>query len=214
MFFPRFIRWLSGLPAAYALGLLWWGEITILLCSLAGGYLLSVYLFDNLTGSRQNYLFILAILTYLVVFYFGHFTFAKNSQLMEALLHIHRLGGVARIEKLALDEQNMLLKDTSETVKKFYPFAPPERIRASAGAFRIRYFIVLPTFIFLYLLGFTSTIYRIFTHQILSWEPGYLVLPALASAIVGCLCFGFLMPALPGYVSVRGLLGQKTQEGE
>jgi len=217
MFFSRMIKWFAGLPGPYALGLLWWGEATILLCSLAGGHLLSTYLFENLSPTRQQMLFALALLTWFLVFYLMHTTFGKTSQMMEALIDIHRQGGLRRVESLlSLERQKrtQLKGKGGESEPLFDPFKPPERVRASAEVFRIRYFVVLPTSLVLYLLGFASTIYRIFARQILTWEPGYLVLPAAATAVVGCACFWLLMPLLPGYVSVRGLLGHKRSQGE
>src|SRR4030042_3906949 len=105
MFFPRFIKWLARLPAAYALGLLWWGEGTVVFFTLAGGYLLSAWLFEHIRVSLRILLFPAALLTFLVVFYVLHFTFVKVSQLMEALVHIHRLGGLGRVEHLLAPER-------------------------------------------------------------------------------------------------------------
>jgi hypothetical protein len=213
MRFRRLIRWLGGLPPSYALGVLWWGESTVLLCSLAGGYLLSAYLFDNLKPSWQSWLFPLALVTWLVVFYVQHTAFAWNSALMEGLVNIHRLGGIRRVDLLLARERDE--RGEGEEGKGLKdPFAPPERIRASAESFKVRYFVVLPSAFVLYLLGFASTIYRIFARQVHAWEPGVLVLPALAAALVACVCYWLLMPMLPGYISVRGLLWPGKSEGE
>jgi hypothetical protein len=219
MFFPRFIKWLSRLPAAYALGIIWWGEVTIFLCSIAGGHLLSAFLFRAVKLRFEDWLFPGALLTYFFVIYLILFEFGKASQLMEALLHIHRMGGPKVVDGLRKDAIADLIdrkgvdpvQASSDT---FDPYAPPERIRASAGAFRIRYFIVLPTALVLYLMSFASTIYRIFVRQIQTWEPSHLVVPALAAAIVGGLCFWFLMPWLPGHVSMGRLLAGGPSGGD
>ena len=214
MVYPRFIKWLANLPPPFALGLLWWGEVTILLCSLAGGYLFSGWLFENLRPSLHQWLFVYYLIIWLVVFYVMHLTFSKNSLFLESLIHIHRLGGPSLAESLLL-RMKMDAEITPESEKKSEnedfsdPFSPPSRIRASADTFRIRYFIILPTALVLYLLAFTSKIYILFTHQIQTWEPGLLVFPALASAIVASWCFWNLLPLLPGYVSVRKLIGNK-----
>jgi len=225
MIFPRFIRWLSELPPPFALGLLWWGEITVCLCSLSGGYFLSVFLIENLKPSYQLLLFPLALIIYLLVFYILHLIFTYISLLMEGLVHIHRLGGKRRAKELSkearrlktLTEDKVSYDPWGEPVEDeplIDPFAEPPKIRASAEQFKIRYFIILPATLVLYLLSFAVTIYRIFTRQIQTWEPGHLVLPALTTAAVGCLCYWLLMPALPGYVSVRKLIGNKTLEGD
>jgi hypothetical protein len=219
MFFPNFIKWLARNPAPFALGVLWWGESTIVLCTLTGSYLLSSFLFNNLKPSMQPWLFPLALLTYFFVSYVLHFTFGLNSQLMEGLINIHRLGGLRRAELLTIEEksQEKDYRDPASNInkpEKHELFSAPQRIRASAEAFKIRYFIILPSVIVLYLLSFTSTIYRIFAHQIQTWEPGWLLLPALAFAVIACLCFWLLQPWLPGYVSVRKLIGFKKPEGE
>jgi len=218
MLFPTFIKWLAKLPASYALGLLWWAEITVILCSLAGGYLFSAYLFDYMPVANQKWLFAIALLTYLVVYYFIHLVFTKISQLKEMLIDIHRRGGLIYVESLIRKEriEKIHVETAGGESEREIPdiSKAPGRISASADAFRFRYFVVLPSALALYLLGFTSTIYRIFTRQILTWEPGYLVVPALATAIIGCLCFVFIMPLLPGYVSIRKLIGYKTREGE
>jgi hypothetical protein len=73
---------------------------------------------------------------------------------------------------------------------------------------------VLPTAAILYLFGFASTIYRIFTRQMLAWGPGQIVVPVLAAVAVSTMCYWYLMPHLPGYVSVRRMLGYKPPEGE
>jgi hypothetical protein len=147
-----------------------------------------------------------------------HTAFGKVSQLMEALVHIHRLGGLARLERLRREHLPEGAEgDGKEGDKEAVPddpLAAPERIRASAEAFRLRYFIVLPTAIFLYLGSFASTIYKIFAHQIETWEPGLLLIPMLAIVGVACLCFWLLIPHLPGYVSVRRLLGHRPPQGD
>jgi uncharacterized membrane protein YqhA len=211
MFFPRFIKWLARLPAPYALGLLWWAEATIILCSLAGGWLMSVWLFDHIKPSLRILLFPIALVTYFLIFYLLHFTFSKVSELMEALMHIHRIGGPIQVERLLSRERAMRQEEVEEGEMPD-PYEPPERIRASAEQFKIRYFVVLPTALVLYLLSFASTIYRIFARQFQTWEPGLLVAHAFASVIVACVCYWLLMPSLPGYVSVRRLLGQKKPE--
>jgi hypothetical protein len=222
MFFPRFIKWLAGLPAPYGLALLWWIEVTVLLCSLAGGYFLSGFLFENIAPRYQDWLFPAALVTYLLVFYIIHFEFGKISQLMEALMHIHRMGGLPRIERLRQEELKEIarMKDSGgesegKTEKDIYdPLEPPRRIRASAQVFQTRYFVVLPSAFLLYLLSFAGTIYRIFTRQIQSWDPAGLALPVLAAVAVACACYWLLMPWLPGYVSVRSLLGHKPVGGD
>jgi hypothetical protein len=165
------------------------------MCSLAGGYLLSLWLFGNLRPSHQQWLFVLALLTYFLVFYIIHFAFSRNSQMMESLIHIHRHGGLECLEFLHRHEK----KSVDGT---------------SAGSFKIRYFIMLPTMLVLYLLAFTSTIYNLFARQIQTWDPGMLVLLVFAAAIVSSLCFWQLMPFLPGYVSVRKLIGFQKVTGE
>lgn len=219
MLYPRIIRWLAKLPPPFALGLLWWGEITAVVCSLAGGYLLSQWLFGNLRPSLQQWLFVLALLTYFLVFYILHFAFSRNSQMMESLIQIHRHGGLECLELLLRHEKksgngNGSSENQGDKEVKYDPLEPPLKIRASAESFKIRYFIVLPTMLALYLLAFMSTIYILFARQIQTWDPGLLVLPTLATAIVGSLCFWQLMPVLPGYVSVRKLIGFKKVTGE
>jgi len=224
MFYNRTIRWLVKFPAPYALGLLWWLEVTVLMCSIAGASLWSNFLFLNIKISREAWLFPLAQATYLLVFYILHFEFARTSQLMESLMHIHRMGGAElmdRLYKLALKESKEAQKEAPLGEKEVPskpeipdPFRAPDRIRASAGPFRIRYFIVLPTAAILYLFGFASTIYRIFARQLLAWDPGQVVVPALAAVAVSTACYWYLMPYLPGYVSVRRMLGYKPPEGE
>jgi len=211
MFFPRFIKWLARLPAPYALGLLWWAEATIILCSLAGSWLISLWLFDHIRPSLRILLFPIALVTYLLVFYILHFTFSKVSQLMEALMHIHRLGGLIQVNRMLAREKADRMEDDEKLSGEEMPdpFAPPARIRASAEPFKIRYFIVLSTTLVLYLMSFASTIYRIFARQFQTWETGLLVVHALVTVAVGCVCFWLLMPSLPGYVSVREMLGQK-----
>lgn len=214
MFFPRFIKWLVGLPAPYGLGLLWWGEVTILLCSLIGVYLLSNWGLEKVLPKYEGWLFPGALLAYLVIFYIIHFEFGKVSQLMESLMHIHRMGGLLRIERLRAEVENSGEVDTETgdddgKVQKYDPLAPPDRIRASAQVFQIRYFVVLPTALLLYLLSFAGTIYRLFTRQILAWEPAGLAMSALGAVIVACLCYWLLMPNFPGYVSIRQLLEEK-----
>jgi len=213
MYFRRLIRWLAGLPPPYALGILWWGESTVLLCSLAGGFLLSAYLFNNLKPSWQSWLFPLALLTWLIVFYVLHTAFAWNSLLMEGLVNIHRLGGIRRVDLLLARERDER-REGDEGEELVDPFAPPDRIRASSESFKLRYFVVMPSALVLYLLGFASTIYRIFARQVHAWEPGMLILPALAATLVACMCFWFLMPMLPGYISVRRLFWRRKSEGE
>ena len=219
MFFSRLIRWLSGFPAPYALGLLWWLEVTVLMCAIAGGYFLSNFLFENVKARWEYWLFPLAQITYLLVFYIMHFEFTRTSQLMEALMHIHRMGGrelVDHLHKTAIEESDIRTRQDGEHEmdKIPNPFSPPLRIRASAGPFRIRYFIVLPTAAILYLISFASTIYRIFTRQIQSWDPGYVIMPALIAVALSAVCFWLLMPYVPGYVGLRRLLGHKPHEGE
>jgi len=211
MFFPRFIKWLARLPAPYALGLLWWAEVTIILCSLAGGWLISDWLFNHIRPSLRILLFPIGLVTYFFIFYLLHFTFSKVSELMEALMHIHRLGGPVMAKKL-LAREKAAKEGEEEAVEDMEipdPYSPPERIRASAEPFKIRYFIVLPTALVLYLMSFASTIYRIFARQFQTWETGLLVTHAFVTVLIGCICFWLLMPSLPGYVSVRCLLGQK-----
>ncbi|MFH1676100.1 MAG: hypothetical protein ABIC40_03660 [bacterium] len=218
MFFPRLIRRLTDFPAFYALGLLWCGEITVLLCSISGGYFLSRFLFEALKKNNESLLFPAALVTYFIVFYAIHWSFGFNSQLMESLIFIHRSGGIGRfltlrkksvigIEKSPEDESQEEKEDEID------PLKPPERIRASAQVFKIRYFIVLPASLVLYLLGFVSTIYSIFTRQIETWDSKSLAFPALTAFVVGTVCFWLLMPHMPGYVSVRRLLGQKPHGG-
>ena len=214
MFFPRFIKWLARLPAPYALGLLWWAEVTIILCSLAGGWLISDWLFNHIRPSLRILLLPIALVTYFLIFYLLHFTFSKVSELMEALMHIHRLGGPVQAERL-LEREKAAWEEEPEAVEEDGlpdPYGPPERIRASAEPFKIRYFIVLPSVLVLYLMSFASTIYRIFARQFQTWETGLLVAHAFAIVIIACICFWLLMPSLPGYVSVRRLLGQKKPE--
>lgn len=213
MFFPRFIKWLARLPAPYALGLLWWAEVTIILCALAGGWLISDWLFNHIRPSLRILLFPIALVTFFFIFYLLHFTFSKISELMEALMHIHRLGGPVMAERLVVREKTGREAEQDKAEEDIPdPFDPPERIRASAEPFKIRYFVVLPTALVLYLMSFASTIYRIFARQFQTWEAGLLVGHAFAIVIVACLCFWLLMPSLPGYVSVRRLLGQKKPE--
>ncbi len=219
MFFSRLIRWLAGLPAPYALGLLWWGEVTVLFFTMAGGHTLSGFVYEELAIRWENWLFPIALVTYLLMFFVIHREFGKISQLMEAVIHIHRMGGLERIERLRQEEMRQRkpekLKENEEAGEEIFdPLAPPERIRASAEAFKIRYFVVLPVAFLLYLMSFTSTIYKIFTRQVLKWDPSSLAIPALAAVAVACLCFWLLMPHLPGYVSVRILLGHKSREGD
>ena len=207
------------LPAPYALGLLWWGKVTIFLCSIVGGHLFSIFLFVAMKVRFEDWLFTSGLLTYFLIFYLIYFEFGKNSQLMEALLHIHRMGGPSRVETLRKEaiEQAMEEKgiDAVEAGKEIFdPYAEPGRIRASANAFRIRYFIVFPTALVLYLLSFASTIYRIFARQIATWEPSHLVVPAFATAIVAGVCYWLLMPYLPGYVNLKKLLGGEPSEGD
>lgn len=219
MVYPRIIRWLAKLPPPFALGLLWWGETTAVVCFLAGGYLLSHWLFGNPLPSLRQWLFVLDLLTYFLVFYIIHFAFSRNSQMMESLIHIHRHGGLECLELLIRHEKksgngNGSSENQGKIEVSYDPLEPPVKIRASAGSFKIRYFIVLPTLLVLYLLAFTSTIYILFARQIQTWDPGLLVLIALATAIVSSLCFWQLMPVLPGYVSVRKLVGFKKGTGE
>ena len=210
MLYPRFIKWLADLPPTYALGLLWWGESTILLCSFAGGYFLSGWLFENLRPSLQQWLFIFYLIIWFIVFYIMHVTFSWISRFMESLLHIHRLGGTTVVNNiLRKQEMDKEPENSTENDRISDPYAPPVRIRASAESFKIRYFVILPTVLVLYLLAFTSKIYSLFARQIQTWEPGLLVLPALTSTIVVCWCFWRLMPMLPGYVSVRELISTK-----
>ncbi len=219
MLYPRIIRWLANLPPPFALGLLWWGEITAVMCSLAGGYLLSNWLFGNLRPSLHQWLFVLALLTYFLVFYIIHFAFSRNSQMMESLIHIHRHGGLECLEFLLRQEKksgdgNGSCENQGEIEASYDPLEPPLKIKASAESFKIRYFIMLPTILVLYLLAFTSTIYILFARQIQTWDPGLLVLVACTAAIVSSLCFWQLMPFLPGYVSVRKLIGFQKATGE
>ncbi len=219
MLYPRIIRWLAKLPPPFALGLLWWSEITAVMCSLAGGYLLSIWLFSNLRPSFQQWLFVLALLTYFLVFYILHFAFSRNSQMMESLIHIHRHGGLEHLEfvlgrEKRSEDGNGSCEDQGGKEANYDPLEPPMKIRASAGSFKIRYFIMLPTMLVLYLLAFTSTIYNLFARQIQTWDPGMLVLLTFAAAIVSLLCFWQLMPVLPGYVSVRKLIGFQKVTGE
>lgn len=217
MFFPRFIKWLSKLPPPYSLGLLWWGEATIYLTGIAGAYLLSGSIYDNIKPQYEQWLFLLELLIYFLVFYLMHFVFSKVSELMEALLNIHRQGGLIRIQRIMSEVSSD--PDGSDEVDykiepDFDPLKPPKRIRASAGPFKTRYFIVLPSAFLLYLLGFVSTIYKIFVLQVQTWEQDALILPALGSVIVACVCYLFLMPHLPGYVSVRNLIKGTDDQGE
>ncbi|MCX6647454.1 MAG: hypothetical protein NTY09_14005 [bacterium] len=219
MLYPRFIRWLSNLPPPFALGLLWWGETTILLCSLTGGYFFSSWLLENLRLSLQQWLFVFYLIIWFFVFYILHTSFSKNSQFFESLIHIHRLGGPIRVDaimlKLKIESKDVPEPDKPpENGELADPYMPPEKIRASAESFKIRYFIILPATLVLYLFAFTSKIYSLFAHQIQTWEPGLLVLPALVTAIVACWCFWRLIPILPGYVSVRKLIGHKKQTGD
>ncbi|HDS30110.1 MAG TPA: hypothetical protein ENN67_03615 [Firmicutes bacterium] len=219
MFFPRYIRRLADMPGPTGLALLWWSEVTVLLCALAAGYFFSSIVFEKLPPRYDSWLFAIALVTYLLVFYIIHFEFVKISQLMEALMHIHRMGGLARIERLrreeAIKKKGKGSDDENGTGKELYdPLKPPRRIRASGQVFKIRYFIVLPSAILLYLFCFTGNIYRIFTRQVLSWDPADLVFPALTAALVACVCFWLLMPHLPGYVSLRKLLGNVPEEGD
>jgi len=218
MFFRRLIRWLADLPAPFALGLLWWAEVTVLLCAMVGAGLLSDFLFDNAKARWENWLFPIALVTYFAVFYLLHFEYTGISLLMEGLVHIHRMGGRARVETLYREAKKKQEEEKSAGIEPsteaMDPYAPPRRIRASAGIFKLRYFIVLPTALVLYLLSFASTIYRIFARQIETWEPSYLVMPAFAMVFIGSFCYWFLMPHLPGYVSVRGLLASRSSEGE
>jgi len=214
MLYPRFIRWLSNLPPPYALGLLWWGESTILLCSLAGGYFLSGWLFENLRPSFQQWLFVFYLIIWFFVFYIFHTAFSQNSRFFESLIHIHRLGGPKLVDLKLLKlrkEQNVAAESekSPENDKFSDPYMPPVKIRASAESFKFRYFTILPASLVLYLLAFTSKIYTLFAHQIQTWEPGLLVLPALVTAIVACWCYWSLLPMLPGYISVRKLIGHK-----
>ncbi len=216
MFFPQAIKWLSRLPAPYALGLLWWGEATVLLCILTGGHLLSILLFEAMKRHYVDLLFPVALLVYLVVFYLLHLAFSWNSLLMEGLVNIHRQGGPDRVEGLRRMERARRLAEGEdpESEERFDPFGRPDRIRASAEAFKIRYFVVLPTALVLYLMSFASTIYRIFAYQVQAWNRGVLFFCALAAVGIGCLCFWLLMPHLPGYVSVRELIHPKRSRGD
>lgn len=213
------LKWLAAHPAPYALGLLWWGEATVILCSLSGGYILSSLLFTNIRVSMQSWLFPIAILTYLLVFFLLHKSFTLNSVLMEGLINIHRHGGLIRIEHL-LREESKLEKSNGDTkhsnieTPMINPLDCPLRISASAAPFRLRYFIVLPTVGILYLISFASTIYRIFARQIMTIEPGSLVMPAFGVASMLAVCFWLLMPAVPGYISVRKLIGFNKHKGE
>jgi hypothetical protein len=137
------------------------------------------------------------------------------SLLIEGLAIINRLGGPERAERLFILEKKKREEGAEgEEEPLVNPFSAPERIRASAEGFKRRYFILLPTALVLYLVSFTSTIYRIFARQILTWEPGYLVLPALGTAVLVVACFWFLMPYLPGNVSMLKLLGYREPEGD
>jgi hypothetical protein len=219
MFFKRLIRWLAGFPAPYALGLLWWVEVTVLMCTITGAYLLSNFIFENIKTSMELWLFPIEQVIYLVVFYIMHFEFTNTSLLMEALVHIERMGGRDLVDGLynkAIRDSEDLAKLNPGGKKEIIPnpFGPPDRIRASAGAFRIRYFIVLPTVAILYLLSFASTIYRIFARQIQTWEPSQAVFAALVAVAMSTICYWLLMSFLPGYVSVRRIIGHKPSEGE
>jgi hypothetical protein len=217
MFFPRTIRWLAGFPAPFALGILWWAEVTIDLCSITGGYFLSSFIYNNLPPRYDEMLFPLALLTFLLVFFFIYLAFGNISLLMEALLNIHRIGGKLKAEELhriALKEKDSGTLVEKSGTKINDPYGIPERIRASAGAFKIRYFIVFPTAVVLYLLIYASTIYRIFTRQIQSLDPGNLVLPALGVSIFATVCYWLLLPHVPGSVSVPALLGLNPKDRE
>ncbi len=214
MIYSRLIKWLSGLHGPVALGLLWWGEVCGIFIFLAVGYLLSGYILENIKPVYESWLFPSALIIYFIVLYSVWTIFTNISLVFEGLVHIQRLGGLDRILTIqageALEKRDPGLSgDEFEdgNIETYDPLVPPERIRASSGPFRIRYFIVLPTSLVLYLMGYTSTIYSIFTRQILTWEPGNLVLPALATAVFGCLCYFVLLPLFPGYVSLRKLLG-------
>jgi hypothetical protein len=139
--------------------------------------------------------------------------------MMESLIHIHRHGGLECLEFLHRHEKksvdgNGSCENQGSKETNYDPLEPPLKIRASAGSFKIRYFIMLPTMLVLYLLAFTSTIYNLFARQIQTWDPGMLVLLVFAAAIVSSLCFWQLMPFLPGYVSVRKLIGFQKVTGE
>jgi len=215
MKYTEMIKWLAKQPAAFALGLLFWGEITILICSVAGGWLLSRLLVESVTPFRPTAVFIAVFIINMVVFYLMHFTFGHNSRLMEGLINIHRFGGTDRVERLWREHKRELKDSDDYKLDEIRdPFKPPERIRASAEQFKLRYFLILPTGLVLYLLSFASTIYRLFSRQVLAWEPGMLMLTALLIAALSSACFWSMQMWIPGYVSVRKLLGHKTPEGE
>jgi len=215
MFFPRLIRCLAALPESLALGFLWLAEITTFLCVPAGSYLLSKFLFENIRLDLENVLFPGALLAYFVALYAVYFVFGKVSLLIEGLAAIHRLGGPEQAERVFMVEKKKREEGSGEEESPpVDPFRAPERIRASAEAFKRRYFILLPTVLVLYLMSFASTIYRIFARQVLTWEPGSLVLPALGTAVLVAGCFWLLMPHLPGNVSMLKLLGHRKPEGD
>lgn len=215
MTYRSLIKWLSNQPAPLALGLLFWSEIAIFVFSLAGGWLLARFFVEFQTPFRPVPAFILTFIVYMVAFYILHFIFGRVSQLYECLIDIHRKGGPVRAQnqyKETKAEQKSL--ESCEIEEILDPFDPPSRIRASAENFKIRYFLILPTALVLYLLGFASTIYRLFVRQVLPWESGMLMTMALLIAALGFACFWAMMSLIPGYVSVRSLLGHKTPEGE
>ena len=215
MLFSRLIRRLASFPESFALGFLWLAEITTYVCALAGSYLLSRFLFDNIRPDLENLLFSLALLTYLLAFYLVYFIYVRVSLLIEGLAVISRLGGPEKAERAYFLEKKKREEGTGgEDEPMLNPFDAPERVRASAEGFKRRYFILLPTVLVLYLVSFTSTIYRIFARQILTWEPGYLVLPALGTVVLVAACFWFLMPCLSGNVSMLKLLGYREPEGD
>lgn len=219
MFFPFFIKWLSHKPAPFALGLLWWGELTVYICSIAGGYLVSNFIRANIKSNWENALFPLAMATYFLVFYLIMVAFGKVTLLMEALIHIHRMGGPAHLERLQKIEEankNKPGEEEAEEISERKPglYEEPKRIRASSGVFTLRYLVLLPTVFILYLMSFASTIYKIFTRQLVLIEPGLFVTLGLIVAIVVGICYWQIMRYLPGYVDIAGLMGNVRRKGE
>jgi len=213
--YTRIIKWLSKQPGPYALGLLFWSEITIYACSLAGGWLLTRFLVETVTPLRPMPIFIAVLIIYFVVFYLIHLVFSHNSRFFEGLINIHRYGGPDRIARLYNEEKQALHDKGDESAGSIEdPFSPPVKIRASAENFKLRYFLILPAALVLYFLSFASTIYRLFARQVFTWDFGMLMLIALLLAALSSVCFWSMMPLLPGYVGVRKLFGKSTSEGE
>jgi len=189
------------------------------MCSLAGGYLLSDFFCDNIGPNYEVWLFPLSLAIYFLVLYFIYLDFIHISRLMEGLVLISRLGGRERaLLLMQAKRHNREKKEGSEGEEEEEKvediFAVPKRIRASINLFKLRYFVIFPSSIVLYLILFASTIYQIFNRQIVAWGPGGLALPSMGAALVAVVCFWVLMPHMPGYVSFKNLIGLGSSEGE